>query len=190
MSIIVTPIPRLIDLTAPAFTLGTANAAGSAITAVASDSTLLAFDTTLPAPVGTAATGSAVVTARRDHVHSGGYAKVGTFTRDTAAASGNQSITGVGFTPKAILFMGGQSSTAEVAWGLSDGTNENDLYNRNTISAGTWGIGNNRALTFVEDGTKDYSGTVASLDSDGFTITWTRTNTPTGTLTIMYLAVG
>jgi len=71
MSIVVTPIPRLIDLAAPAFTLGTANAAGSAATAVASDSTLLVFDTTLPAAVGTAATGSATVAPRRDHVHSG-----------------------------------------------------------------------------------------------------------------------
>tara|TARA_R110002051_G_scaffold503_2_gene2292 strand:- start:291 stop:1109 length:819 start_codon:yes stop_codon:yes gene_type:complete len=72
MSINVTPIPRLIDLAAPAFTLGTANAAGSAATAVASDSTLLAFDTTAPAAVAASAVvGTATVTARRDHVHPG-----------------------------------------------------------------------------------------------------------------------
>jgi hypothetical protein len=69
MSIVVTPIPRLIDLAAPAFTLGTANAAGSAVTAVASDSTLLAFDTTLPAATGTSAVGTATTAPRRDHVH-------------------------------------------------------------------------------------------------------------------------
>ena len=69
MSISVTPIPRLTTLTTPAFTLGTANAAGDAITAVASNSTLLTFDTTLPAPTGSAATGSAEVAGRRDHVH-------------------------------------------------------------------------------------------------------------------------
>ena len=71
MSISVTPIPRLTTLTTPAFTLGTANAAGDALTAVSSNSTLLAFDTTLPANLGTSATGSAVVSARRDHVHGG-----------------------------------------------------------------------------------------------------------------------
>lgn len=72
MSINVTPIPRLIDLAAPAFTLGTSNAAGSAVTAVASDATLLAFDTTNPAAVAASASvGSATVTARRDHVHAG-----------------------------------------------------------------------------------------------------------------------
>jgi len=74
MSINVTPIPRLTTLTTPAFTLGTANAAGDAITAVASNSTLLAFDTTLPASTGTAAVGSATTVARRDHVHAIGLA--------------------------------------------------------------------------------------------------------------------
>lgn len=77
MPISVTPIPRLINLTAPSFTLGTSNAAGSSVTAVASDSTLLAFDGTLPAAVGTPSTGSAVVTSRRDHVHGGVTSPVG-----------------------------------------------------------------------------------------------------------------
>jgi len=72
MSIQVTPIPRLTTLTTPAFTLGTANAAGDAITAVSSNSTLLTYDVTVPAVLGTAsATGSATTAARRDHVHGG-----------------------------------------------------------------------------------------------------------------------
>jgi len=72
MTIQVTPIPRLTSLTTPAFTLGLTNAAGDALTAVASNSTLLAFDTTAPASVSTAnATGSATVASRRDHVHEG-----------------------------------------------------------------------------------------------------------------------
>ena len=69
MSISVTPIPRLTELTTPAFTLGTANAAGDALTSVASNSTLLAFDTSNPADVGTTAVGSATVASRRDHGH-------------------------------------------------------------------------------------------------------------------------
>jgi len=72
MSIQVTPIPRLTVLTVPAYTLGTANAAGSASTAVASNSTLLAFDATDPAEVAASAVvGTAVVASRRDHVHAG-----------------------------------------------------------------------------------------------------------------------
>ena len=72
MSIHVTPIPKLTNFGVPAFSLGTANAAGDSLTAVASNSTLLTFDTTVPADVGTSAAGSATVTARRDHVHAGG----------------------------------------------------------------------------------------------------------------------
>jgi len=72
MSIVVTPIPRLIDLAAPAFTLGTANAAGSAETAVASDSTLLAFDAVAVDAITLGQSGSvgtATVAPRRDHAH-------------------------------------------------------------------------------------------------------------------------
>jgi hypothetical protein len=72
MTITVTPIPQLVELAAPAFTLGTANAAGSAATAVASDSTLLAFDTTDPAAVAASAVvGSSSTVSHRDHVHAG-----------------------------------------------------------------------------------------------------------------------
>jgi len=69
MAIHVTPIPRLTNFGAPAFTLGTANSAGDSAIAVASNSTLLTFDTTLPAATGSAAVGSATVAPRRDHVH-------------------------------------------------------------------------------------------------------------------------
>jgi len=43
MSITVTPIPQTLELTTPAFTLGTSNAAGAALTAVSSNSTLAVF---------------------------------------------------------------------------------------------------------------------------------------------------
>jgi hypothetical protein len=56
----------------PALTLGTANAAGVATTAVRTDATIAAFDATVPtsSAVGdSAATGAAAVAARRDHTH-------------------------------------------------------------------------------------------------------------------------
>ena len=72
MTINVTPIPKIIEFAAPAFTLGTANTAGSAASAVASDSTLLVFDAVDPSSVGASnSVGSAVVSSRRDHVHAG-----------------------------------------------------------------------------------------------------------------------
>ncbi len=56
----------------PAIVLGTAAAAGAASTVIRSDSTIVAFDATVPVTQAfgdTAATGSAAVAARRDHRH-------------------------------------------------------------------------------------------------------------------------
>jgi len=72
MAINVTPIPKLTAMAAPAFTLGTANAAGDALTAVASNSTLLAFDAVAVDAITfgqSGSVGTATVAPRRDHVH-------------------------------------------------------------------------------------------------------------------------
>lgn len=56
----------------PAVVLGTAAAAGAASTVIRSDSTIVAFDATVPSTQAfgdSAATGSAAVAARRDHKH-------------------------------------------------------------------------------------------------------------------------
>lgn len=72
MTLVMTPIPRLTPFAAPALTLAVANAEGSAPTTIRSDADLLAFDVTVPTTQGSgdvAATGSAPVTAHRDHLH-------------------------------------------------------------------------------------------------------------------------
>lgn len=64
--------PGAFDTDTPALTLGTTNSAGVATSAVATDATILAFDATVPVTQAlgdSAAVGSAVVAARRDHVH-------------------------------------------------------------------------------------------------------------------------
>ncbi len=56
----------------PAIVLGTAAAGGAASTVIRSDSTIVAFDATVPTTIAfsdAAATGSAAVAARRDHRH-------------------------------------------------------------------------------------------------------------------------
>lgn len=56
----------------PAVTLGTVNAAGTALTGIRSDATILTFDGAAPVTQNysdTAAAGTATVAARRDHVH-------------------------------------------------------------------------------------------------------------------------
>ena len=70
MTINVTPIPRLTKFGTPGYTLGTTNTGGDSQIAVASNSTILTYDGTIPAEVSTSgAVGSASTSARRDHVH-------------------------------------------------------------------------------------------------------------------------
>src|SRR5436190_1905807 len=61
-----------ISYATPSISLGSAAAAGAATTVIRSDSTIAAFDTTVPTMItsgASAATGSAAFAARRDHVH-------------------------------------------------------------------------------------------------------------------------
>ncbi len=87
----------------PAIALGTAAAAGSASTVIRSDSTIVAFDATVPTTQAfgdAAATGAAAVAARRDHKHAMPAAPT-TIANDTiwaaagdlAVATGNDAAT-------------------------------------------------------------------------------------------------
>jgi len=75
----------------PAIVLGTAAAAGSASTAIRSDSTIVAFDATVPtssAEGDAAATGSSAHAARRDHLHGRESFATPTIVLGSAAAGG------------------------------------------------------------------------------------------------------
>lgn len=112
--------------------------------------------------------------------------KVGSFTRDTATASGTQAITGVGFTPKAVIFLSVINSTSASSIGVDDGTTDGSV---NTLAA-AWTFGTSgAAIDVIVSGTNQYQGSISSFDADGFTITWTKLNSPTGTITSAYLAL-
>jgi hypothetical protein len=138
MSIQVTPIPRLTVLTTPAFTLGTANTAGSAITGVASDSTLLTFDTTLPDAITfgqSGAVGAATVASRRDHAHATATVDAATQAEMEAASS-----TTVFDTPGRTQYHPGVIK----AWADFNGT-------------GTAAIRESHNCTLTDNGTGDYT---------------------------------
>ena len=179
MSINVTPIPRLTQLVAPAFTLGTANAAGDAITSIASNSTLLAFDAVAPANVvaGSAVVGTATTVSRRDHqhtdpaYHAAVVSKIVTGSRTAAAGAGDQAITGMGFQPTNLdVHLIVDSSTFAAVGFSDDDLGEEGIEYR----AGTW---TRRAgeIGRVGDGSHAMACVVKSYDADGLTLTWTKT---------------
>ena len=173
MGISVTPIPRLTALTTPAFTLGTANAAGDALTAVASNSTLLAFDVTIPETTSTASTvGSAVTASRRDHVH----ATMGTLTtmvrasRTAAAGAGAQPIT-CGFAPTGVIVFAIRNSTTMASWGMGDDASAEAV----TFQLGDGDVADSATyIISIEGGSDDMFAVLTSLDADGCTLTWTK----------------
>lgn len=113
-----------------------------------------------------------------------GESKVVTFTRDMTAASGNQSVTGVGFVPRSILFFGGITSSFTFASvvgssGIAGGAS-NDAIN---------GAGINASIFLRVQNSTSQAGQIASFDADGFTITWSKGGLPTGTATIYALCL-
>ncbi len=115
--------------------------------------------------------------------------KVGSFTRDTATATGTQAVTGVGFKPSSVIFSANIGTTAAASWsGFDDGTIHTTMADYSFGSADTYNVYTDRSIELIIAAGKEYSGLISSMDSDGFTITWTKTSTPTGTATIIYMA--
>jgi len=105
-----------------------------------------------------------------------GHVKAGTFVNDVA--DGSQVITGVGFAP-AFLIIGSAGNLPVIV-----------------IYDGTIQVGQKAAATVIidvldpqTDGSNRIRGNMASLDADGFTITWSSLVGTAPARTFFYLAV-
>lgn len=116
--------------------------------------------------------------------------KMGTFTRDMEQASGNVSISGLGFAPKLVLFTGAINGVAGSTYvGMSNGTNHYCTYDNNAASAGTTAISTTKNLRLAPTAGGYQVANIDSLDVDGFTLAWTKAGLPpAGTATIFYIA--
>lgn len=120
------------------------------------------------------------------------YSKTGSLTRDLTTASGDVSYTGVGFTPTSIHFYS-TFPDISLAWGFSDSTKAaQGVYYRiggvSNISELLSNAGAN-VVTYAESSANNYQAAIIkSYDADGFTLTWTKVNSPTGTGKIVYVA--
>ena len=111
----------------------------------------------------------------------------GSFTRDTSLASGTQAVTGVGFQPKAVIFFAAQATSTEASWGFAVGAVLKCISDDKS-TAGFYGVSDDMIIAEETDGGNVYRGTGITYDAGGFTVTWTKTGTPTGTLEIQYIA--
>jgi hypothetical protein len=115
---------------------------------------------------------------------------VGFFTRDMTLAAGTQAITGVGFLPNSIIFFANVQTTTYISLGMdNDGRAANVAKNSLGVN---WEGGGGAAWTetiHLSSGSgTHYYGYIATFDSDGFTVQWTKSGAPTGTARMQYMA--
>ena len=111
--------------------------------------------------------------------------KVSTTTRNMADATGTQTITGIGFIPKSIEIVSSINNANST--GFSDGTDDGCVFTRTTaITSAT----SASVIHYETDASNKQVATLDSFDADGFTLSWTKTGTPTaGTLVIYYKCI-
>lgn len=122
-----------------------------------------------------------------------GIGKTGVFTRNASSASGNVSYTGVGFKPSLVVFYAAVSTVQDFMIGAGNATAGRALYNNfaNTLGANLQAVAFYYRRDFGGGNFDIQSATIASMDSDGFTLTYTRTTGGTGAnndITVNYIA--
>lgn len=115
--------------------------------------------------------------------------QVGTFTREMTDASGNQVLTGVGFAPKALIMLAIVTSTSQLSIGFVVSGANVCLINFDSSVPGAWSFSSTQSVYMDGGAGVSYIGVVNALGTDGFTVTWTRSGAPSGTIQVLYLAV-
>jgi hypothetical protein len=133
-------------------------------------------------PLSTGITGTLPI-ANLTAFGSSGVSKILSNTYNLATASGTQTWTGAGFTPSLVIFINCVSSVYTFSIGFDNGASPNCLYNNPN---GDWGTNSTSILVFPSAGNFQ-TAVISSFNSDGFVLTWTKTNSPTGTATIYAL---
>lgn len=115
--------------------------------------------------------------------------KCGTFTRDVTSL-GDQVFSSFGFQPKAIWFNYTiLTADGNYGVGMATATDEHSLGgNVNNSNPDRWRYEASGINIGTSVGNLIYGS--ITIDSDGFTVTWTDTGTPTGTIRVNYMAIG
>lgn len=115
--------------------------------------------------------------------------KIISFTRVMTTAAGNVSYTGVGFKPSAVIFIAGIVGGSDSgSTGFSSASTNASL---ETLDFGTFGVFMQSVSLIIRNPTlADFqTATIASMDTDGFTLTWAKSGSPTGTGTVFALCL-
>lgn len=111
---------------------------------------------------------------------------MGQFTRDISSI-GAQAITGVGFTPSKVFFIYHRNSEVEFGSGWMNSAAQRAHY-WDSGTSNYYTTSSSAIAIAINDATTDAKAAYTSLDSDGFTVTWAKTGSPTGDAYINYIA--
>jgi hypothetical protein len=117
--------------------------------------------------------------------------KISSFTYDMSTATGTIAYTGVGFEPVEVIFFAGTddgSAVGRASTGVDNGTGKMTLADRSQVTARTWRVSTSESIRCWTGASDSVAGYISTMGSDGFTISWTKTGSPTGTLTVTYAA--
>jgi hypothetical protein len=108
--------------------------------------------------------------------------------RAANGADGDVGYTGFGFQPNTLIAFSTIQGTAYSSWGscASDLTTQG-VWDDHATTADTYTGG----TTFVraDQNANSASGQISSFDADGFTLSWSKVGTPTGTIQVKLIAL-
>jgi hypothetical protein len=104
------------------------------------------------------------------------------FTRDLTAATGSVAYTGIGFIPTTIIIFGAIASTTFSSFGFADVNRSEGAMAGGAVAIGQWTY-NTTAIYIASEVTfaNNQTGSVSAYSQDGFSISWVKTGSPTGT---------
>lgn len=114
--------------------------------------------------------------------------KIGTLSRDLTTAAGTVAYTGVGFKPSHIIFLSTLSGSKTMSIGFDDATTRYCIYDNGYAAADCWVSLSGYSGYIVSASSTYQQFKILSMDSDGFTLTWSKANSPSGTATVYYMA--
>lgn len=115
--------------------------------------------------------------------------KFGTFSRAASADTADISYSGLGGTPKFVFFLSAISGQQQACIGIDKSDERVGLYNSDMAVNESWTRSANVSIVAHFGASGYQTGKIKTLDVDGFTITWTKSGTPTGMIDVTYLAI-
>ena len=113
--------------------------------------------------------------------------KIGATSKDISNTD-DLVISTVGFQPKAVVFLANQDSTTKASVGIDTQIASLAIANGHGYIASAWVPAADASIFAVETGTDTMKGRISAFAAGGFTLSWTKAGTPTGTIAIYYLA--